>query len=90
MNKHLRRLERVSERIGLPTDITLGSCKVSITGRRCALIENHSGILSCGCEMIEFNSRGEKLRFRGDGLYISALDSNDAAVFGRILSVEFE
>lgn len=89
MSGENKKAEQLIDRLELPPD-ALGMPKLTISGRRRVLIENHSGIL-CYCdELIEINCRSMKLRIRGDGLKIVAMDKKDMLICGRLLSAELE
>ncbi len=80
--------ELLSERLDLPSDISVGSAKLSVYGKSKVLIENHKGILHYGENEIELNAKGMTIRILGDELSISAMDKNDMLITGRILSLE--
>ncbi len=84
-----KKAELLADRLEIPAD-ALGAPKLSICGRRRVLVENHCGILSYGDTMIELCCRDMKIRIRGDGLRLGAMDKKDMLISGRILSVELE
>ena len=88
MSSKNEKAELLSERLDLPSDISVGSAKLSVYGNSKVLIENHKGILHYGENQIELNARGMTIRILGDELSISAMDKNDMLITGRILSLE--
>lgn len=88
MSSKNEKAELLSERLDLPSDISVGSAKLSVYGKSKVLIENHKGILHYGENQIELNARGMTIRILGDELSISAMDKNDMLITGRILSLE--
>lgn len=88
MSSKNEKAELLSERLDLPSDISVGSAKLSVYGKSKVLIENHKGILHYGENEIELNARGMTIRILGDELSISAMDKNDMLITGRILSLE--
>lgn len=88
MSSKNEKAELLSERLDLPSDISVGSAKLCVYGKSKVLIENHKGILHYGENEIELNARGMTIRILGDELSISAMDKNDMLITGRILSLE--
>lgn len=89
MSGQSKKREELIDRLELPSD-ALGVPKLSISGRRRLLIENHCGILCYGDSLIEVGSRSMKIKVRGDELRLRAMDKNDMLICGRIISVELE
>ena len=92
--KRLKRLQNAAEDISdlleLPADALAGSIKLSVTGGRHALIENHCGLLSFSdSEVILAASRG-KLVIRGSGLRLGIMTAGQLSVSGKIQNVELE
>ena len=80
--------ELLSERLDIPSDISLGTAKLSIYGKRNILIENHKGILHYSENEIILSAKGMTVRILGEGIGITAMDKNDMLISGDILSVE--
>lgn len=89
MSTRNKKTEQLIDRLELPSD-ALGTTKIGISGRKRLLVENHTGILSYGDSYIEVSCRGMKLKVRGDGLRLEAMDKNDMLICGRIVSLELE
>lgn len=81
--------EEMADRLDLPAEMLRGVPKITITGRRRVLVENHGGILTYSGELIELGGR-TKVIIRGDGLRLLAMDRTDMVIAGRILSAEYE
>ncbi|MEG1632427.1 MAG: YabP/YqfC family sporulation protein [Oscillospiraceae bacterium] len=81
--------EDIAERLELPAEAA-GVLKVSLSGKRRVLVENHRGILEYADDCIEVAGGALRLRIRGDGLEIKAMDRADLLVTGTIFSVELE
>ena len=82
--------ELLAERLDMPADVIGGAPKLTLSGRRHLMIENHRGILSYGDELIELDCAGMKVNIRGDGLCLGAMDKRDMVITGRILVIELE
>ena len=85
--KH-NKAELLSERLDIPSDVSLGAAKIVIYGKRSVLVENHKGILNYSENEIVLNAKGMTVRILGEGIAISAMDKNDMLISGGILSVE--
>lgn len=82
--------EELIDRLDMPARLCLGAPKITICGRSEMLIENHSGIVSYGTELVEIDCGGSCVRVRGDGLRLGAMDKKDMLISGRLLVVELE
>lgn len=81
--------EDIAERFELPAE-TAGLLKVTLAGRGRVLVENHRGLLEYGRDCVEIAGGRMRLRIRGDGLELRAMDREALAVTGRIYAVELE
>lgn len=83
-------LEALAEKLELPEDILLNSLKLSVTGGKRAVVENHRGILEYGAERIVIAAKRGRLSINGSELRICAMDKETLLIAGRINSVEWE
>lgn len=88
MSGKYEKAELLSERLDIPSDISVGTAKLSIFGKNRVLIENHKGILHYSENEIELSAKGMTVKLLGDGLSIDAMDKSDMLITGKILSVE--
>ena len=82
--------EEIAGRLDLPAETVAGVPKLTVTGRRRALIENHRGLLQYSRDRIEVDGGRVRLRIRGANLQLVAMDRSDLLISGVILSAEFE
>ncbi len=82
--------EEIAGRLDLPAETVAGVPKLTVTGRRRALIENHRGLLQYSSDCIEVDGGRVRLRIRGANLQLVAMDRSDLLISGVILSAEFE
>lgn len=82
--------EEIAGRLDLPAETVAGVPKLTMTGRRRALIENHRGLLQYSRDCIEVDGGRVRLRIRGANLQLVAMDRSDLLISGVILSAEFE
>ena len=73
----------------VPRELLTGAPKVTITGRRQALIENHRGISKLGSQVIEIAGQGLSLRLEGEGLKLLSMSRSDMIVGGQFHSIVF-
>ena len=87
--KKLRELPyELADKLELPEDVLLGSAKLTVTGGRSAVIENHRGVLEYTAERIVAVPRG-KVCLDGTGLRLKAMNKNELLVGGRIRNIEW-
>lgn len=82
--------QELTERLELPQEALLGVAKLTVTGGRRALVENHRGVLEYGEERIVVSVGRGKLTVSGGGLGIEAMNRRELLIRGRIQSVEWE
>ncbi|MBQ9412919.1 MAG: sporulation protein [Oscillospiraceae bacterium] len=83
-------LERLSETLDLPAEAVAGTPRVILTGTGRVLIENHRGLTSCTETAVEAEGRPGRIRVRGTGLLLRAMDGEMLLVTGRISGVDLE
>ncbi len=79
----------IAERFDLPPEAVAGVPKVTLTGSRRALIENHRGLWEYSRECVEINGGRIRVRLQGQDLELRAMNACDILVTGDIFSVEF-
>lgn len=90
MGKINDRAELLADRCELPSDALSGTVKLTVSGRRRLLIENHHGIITYEDSIISVACGNMNVTVRGDELSLYAMDREDMLIKGRILSIEFE
>ena len=88
--KKLRELPyELADKLELPEDVLLGSAKLTVTGGRSAVIENHRGVLEYNAERIVVDVPRGKVCLDGTGLRLKAMNKNELLVGGRIRNIEW-
>lgn len=88
--KKLRELPyELADKLELPEDVLLGSTKLTVTGGRSAIIENHRGVLEYTAERIVVAVPRGKVCLDGTGLRLKAMNKNELLVGGRIRNIEW-
>ena len=82
--------ERAAEIFDLPAESVAGVPKLTITGCRYAVVENHRGITTYSRELIEVDGGRVHLRIRGEALELTAMDRSVLIIRGQIYAAEFE
>ena len=90
MSRYRDNAELLADRASLPTDAVCGAVKLTVYGRRRALIENHNGIIDYEEDLIIVDCGAMRISIRGDELTLTAMNKNDMLIRGRLLSIEFE
>ena len=71
------------------SDIPLEIAKLTVTGRRRALVENHCGLLEYSHECIVVDGGRVRVCIRGTNLQLVAMDSTALLISGTIACAEF-
>ena len=88
--KKLRELPyELADKLELPEDVLLGSGKLTVTGGRSAVIENHRGVLEYTAKRIVVAVPRGKVCLDGTGLRLKAMNKNELLVGGRIRNIEW-
>ena len=85
-----RFLETLAGRLDLPADGVAGAPKVTVTGTSRVLVENHRGLLAYSDTEVTVDGKSTRVRVRGDGLLLRAMDREMLLVTGTILGVDLE
>ena len=79
----------IAERLDLPAESVAGVPKLTVTGRRRALVENHCGLLEYSHECIVVDGGRVRVCIRGTNLQLVAMDSTALLISGTIACAEF-
>ena len=80
--------EEIAERFDLPPETRAQVPRVTLSGNRRVVVENHRGLLEYGEDTVEVAGGRIRVRIHGTELQLRAMDRNDLVITGRILSVE--
>jgi len=80
---------QLCEQLDLPEDALPGLAKLTLSGGRRALIENHKGILAYGPAYIAVAVKGGQLGLSGRDLRLLAMNSRELLIGGEIEQVEW-
>lgn len=83
-------LETLTKRLELPGELLSGVPRLTLTGSDSVLVENHGELLSYTDELLELGCGRLRLRIRGEGLLLRAMDGEQLLVTGRIFGVEVD
>lgn len=82
-------IDLAAERLEIPTFGLHGLPRLTLTGKRQLLVEQHRGITRYSEECVEFAVAGGHVRLRGAGLRLVAMDKSALLLSGVFSSVEF-
>ena len=89
--KKLRNIaDDLAEKLELPSEALGAAAKLSITGGRRALIENHRGIIEYGRERIVIGTEKGRMVISGQELLLSAMNKSELLIIGKINMAEWE
>ncbi len=79
----------LAERWELPEESVSPVVKVTLTGQRQVMVEQHRGLLAYGDTLVEVGAGRGKLRILGSELRLGAMDRETLVITGRIQAVEY-
>jgi sporulation protein YqfC len=80
--------EDMADMLDIPGQVLPGVPRITLTGRRRVLVENHGGIVRYSGELIELGGK-TRVIIRGSGLTLLAMNASDMVISGDILSAEY-
>ena len=80
----------LADRFDLPEETISAQSKLSVTGRRQVLLENHQGSLEFGTERIVVRTIEGNLVFYGSGLKLIGMNRQELLLGGELQNVEWE
>ena len=87
---HFHFLEALAGSLDLPADVLAGVPKITLTGTSRVLVENHRGLLAYSDTEVAVDGKSARIRVRGDGLLLRAMDREMLLVTGTITGVDLE
>lgn len=87
--KNRKVAQELCEKLDLPAE-TAGAAKLTVTGGRQALVENHRGLLEYGEELIRVKLDRGELVLRGSELRLTVMTGKELLIQGRLLAAEWE
>ena len=81
-------VERTAERLNLPADSMARLPRITLTGRRQLLIEEHRGIKRYADDCVELDLGAYRLRVSGGELRLAAMDRDAVLLTGAITALE--
>lgn len=82
--------EKTSDIFGMPGDLAAGVFRITSTGGRKVMIENHRGILEYGDKTIKVNCGRTIVRIEGNELQVKSISASDMLITGEIEQICFE
>ena len=82
-------IDLAAERLEIPAFGLHGLPRLTLTGKRQLLVEQHRGITQYSEECVEFAVSGGRVRLRGSGLRLIAMDRSALLLSGVFTSLEY-
>ena len=79
----------IAETLDIPPEAASGAVKVTLYGRRRAVVEHHRGLMGYTEELVEVNGGKDRVRIIGSQLVLRAMDGETLLVTGRVSAVEY-
>lgn len=83
-------LEHAADAFDIPGEVLAGTPRVTVTGCRRVVIENHKGILEYGENRIVINGGRVIVKLRGEELELRAMNTEELLITGTIFSIDFD
>lgn len=81
-------VERAAVKLSLPADSMAALPRITLTGRRQLLVEQHRGIVHYETDCVELELGAYRLRVRGEGLCLAAMDRDAVLLTGAVIALE--
>ena len=82
-------LDKAADVFDLPEDVVAGAPRVTITGCKRILIENHHGIVLYGDEEIRVDGGRTEIVISGKGLTLRSMSESELLIVGQLSGVGF-
>jgi len=82
-------LDVLADKFDLPAEAVAGDPRVTVTGNRRVLLENHKGLMEYGENQIGVNCGKTILKIKGEKLEIRAMNSQELLITGIILGIDY-
>ena len=69
-------------RSGIPEDVWGSGARVTMTGKRCVLVEGHQGVVELSPDRIRLRTEDGVVSILGEGLEVQELSVDAALIFG--------
>ena len=79
----------LADSLALPAETLTDALRVTLIGRRRAVIEHHHGLLGYDAQSVEIRAGRSRVRIVGAELTLYAMDRDTLIVTGRIAAVEY-
>ena len=79
----------MAEALELPGETVTGTVKITLTGRRRALVEHYGGLLGYSGDCVEVRAGSGRVRIIGRELRLGAMDGDALLIRGSISAVEY-
>lgn len=78
-----------AELLGVPAESTTAAMKLTVLGRREAVVEHHRGLLEYSAETVEVTGGAMRVRILGRGLTVRSMDAERLCITGEIGAIEY-
>ena len=82
-------LDRAAELFDLPAEALAGTPRLTVTGNKRIVVENHKGLLEYGETEIDINAGSTILKIKGENLELRSMNAQELMITGTVFSVEF-
>lgn len=83
-------LEDIAERFELPMEAMTTLPRITLSGDKQVLVENHQSLLEYTGQQVVLGCGRLRLRIRGEGLVLRAMEAEMILISGQIFGVDME
>ena len=80
-------LGKVTQKMGVPDEVSVGTSRVILTGNYRLILENHKGLIEYSTETVRIKTLDGTVRIEGSELLLDVMDSSTVAISGSIYCI---
>ena len=80
----------MAQALDIPEETLTGAVRITLIGRRRAVVEHHRGLLGYTGESVEVGAQPGRVRILGRELVLEAMDTDTLLITGMLTAVEYD
>jgi len=80
-------LGKVTKKMGVPDEVSVGTSKIMLTGNYRLILENHKGLIEYSTETVRIKTLDGTVRIEGSELLLDVMDSSTVAISGNVYCI---
>ena len=87
MNRLRLLLGKVTKKMGVPDEVSVGTSRITLTGNYRLILENHKGLIEYSTETVRIKTLDGTVRIEGNELLLDVMDSSTVAISGNVYCI---